>query len=714
MYYELALISVLVAGGYWGWYFVRHDGTRLYGLLQLAAAALSGLGLLGRRLGDSSFGIPGAIGVGAGACLLLLGPLARSAARRFAGAERFGMAKHMLDVAEVLAPGSGVAEEKALLAAMREIRDGNIERTVEALTQAKRGATPDARIAIDERIAMLYLAAYRWDEAIAHAEEQLFGAVPAANEVGGATPIAIRRALGLAPPVWVELLGAYGYVGDLEQAARMLARLEDICAGRPDANLWLHRGRLVFLALAGRVAAVQKLVEPKSSRHMKPGARNYWVAVALERSGETAAAEAAYGKARSRTRGRPRVLIDQALARLPTVSAIELPPLASEVVARVEVEPPPAITERPQPRGPIATRAITVSLIAVSLVTSLLLGPTTDVGVLVREGALVRGLVHDGQWWRVVSANYIHIGGLHLLTNAVGVWMLGRIVEDMFGAWRTVAIYALAGIGGMLASLYAVPAGITAGASAALFGVLGAVFVELTWHRRRHRLAWSRGVWGAIAIVTVAQLGIGFVYPAMDQWAHGGGLVVGLLAGLVFSPNARWHTLGEHVARVVALAFIAVSIASAVLVVRTSVADSLAAQPSVRRALPGATVVLPPAWTGDQGLFVDADTSSQILVHRGPAELDVEAEKASAAKLGLTGVKPATEPVIPMPAGWSSVELIAKAEDALSTQPIRIVHASRRIADADVISATLYMPDTIARWAPGYFTAMLASIQPAP
>ncbi|NVB77721.1 MAG: rhomboid family intramembrane serine protease, partial [Kofleriaceae bacterium] len=364
---------------------------------------------------------------------------------------------------------------------------------------------------------------------------------------------------------------------------------------------------------------------------------------------------------------------------------------------------------------------ITLSLVAVSLVTSLVLGPSTDVGVLLRDGALVRGLVHDGQWWRVVSANYIHIGGLHLLTNAVGVWMLGRIVEDMFGSWRTVAIYGLAGIGGMLASLYAVPAGITAGASAALFGVLGAVFVELTWHRKRHRLAWSRGVWGAIAMVTVAQLGIGFVYPAMDQWAHGGGLIVGALAGFVFSPNAHWHKLGQHLARLVALAFIAISIASAVFVVRTSMADNLAAAPIVRRTVTGATLAIPETWSGDKGLFAEPDTSSQIYVHRGPLgagpledKLDLEAEKANAAKLGLTDVKTATASVIPLPAGWVSVELIAKAEDAISTQPIRVVLAAKRIDDVEVLTAALYMPDTMARWAPGFFTAMLASIQPAP
>ena len=116
--------------------------------------------------------------------------------------------------------------------------------------------------------------------------------------------------------MWVELLGAYGYKGNLDQAARMLARLEEVCVGRADAAMWVHRGRMIFLALAGRVAAVETLVEPRRSRHMSRAARTYWVAVAYERKGDAAAAEAAYAKARSRSRGRPRVLIDQALARL--------------------------------------------------------------------------------------------------------------------------------------------------------------------------------------------------------------------------------------------------------------------------------------------------------------------------------------------------------------------------------------------------------------
>src|SRR5690606_34706378 len=197
-----------------------------------------------------------------------------------------------------------------------------------------------------------------------------------------ADQLALRRALGIAPPVYVELLGAYGYKGDLDRAAKMLARLEEVCAGRPDAGIWLHRGRLIFLALAGRVNAVQALVEPRRSRHMKPAARTYWVAVAHERQGRVAEAEAAYAKARARTRGRPRVLIDQARERLPGAKPTELGPAASEVVARVEAEPPPVVTERLRPRGPIATRVLLLAILGVAGAIGFALDGSTDVGTL--------------------------------------------------------------------------------------------------------------------------------------------------------------------------------------------------------------------------------------------------------------------------------------------------------------------------------------------
>jgi hypothetical protein len=240
MYYELALISVVIAAGYWGIYFVRGTHARTYGLMLLGAAGCAALGMYARKTEDAPhlLGVVGAVGVGAAACLLVVGPLVRAMARRFAASERFAIAQRLLDVADALAPGSGVAEEKALLVAMREIRDGHIDPTIGALTAAKGRAPAEARLAIDERIAMLYLAAYRWDEAIAHAETHLLAAMSAHADAAAIGPAGLRRALGIAPPVWVELLGAYGYKGNLDQAARMLARLEDVCAGRDDAAIW--------------------------------------------------------------------------------------------------------------------------------------------------------------------------------------------------------------------------------------------------------------------------------------------------------------------------------------------------------------------------------------------------------------------------------------------------------------------------------------------
>jgi len=79
MLYELVLISVVIGAGYWGWFFVRlrPHGTATFGAMQLTAALLAGLGLVGRKVDAEGLGIAGAIGVGAGACLLVIGPLVR-------------------------------------------------------------------------------------------------------------------------------------------------------------------------------------------------------------------------------------------------------------------------------------------------------------------------------------------------------------------------------------------------------------------------------------------------------------------------------------------------------------------------------------------------------------------------------------------------------------------------------------------------------------
>lgn len=723
MFYEYALISVIIASGYWGVFFLRKQptGTPTFGLMQLAAAGLAGLGLYGEKASDARWlGIAGAIGIGAGTCLLVVGPLVRGLARRFAAAERLGVASRLLDVAEILAPGSGVAEEKAVLGAMKEIRDGRIEETVDALTAAKDRAPAEARLAIDERIALLYLAAYRWEAAIKHAEENLFGAVPPSST--DQSKASLRGQLGVAPPVWVELLGAYGRTGNLDQAARMLARLEDVCDGREDAALWIHRARLMFLALAGRTQAVQALVEPRRARHMSPAARTYWIAVAHEHHGDREAASAAYAKARTRSRGRPRELIDQALERLgkiDTAAPVQLSPVASEVVARIEAAPMPAPIRVERAQLPWATWTITGALVGVAATIALLVGSTSDPGVLVRAGAMVRGMIDGGEWWRLVSCVFVHVGVVHLAVNGIGMFFLGRVTEELFGTARTFALFGICGIAGAVASYLASPAGVSAGASGAIFGMLGAVFVELTWHRRKYRAAWKRGMWGGLVVVTLAQLGVGFMYPVIDQWAHGAGLFAGVVFGALLTPSTSWARVTLQLGRVLAVAFVAVSLLAAGFVATRSIADSLANLPRERYVLADVAITAPATYVAD-GELVDPDGVVLVTIHKEPLQSIVtqmgkwigQANQIGKAR-GFEEVTTANDRVVALPDGWEGTELVGSFEDPMGTrQHYRIVVAGKDF-HGQLVLLIVMTPDSIARAAPGFFTQLVASAGPA-
>ena len=742
MFYEYALISVIIASGYWGVFFLRRqpNGMPTFGLMQLAAAGLSALGLYGQRYdGGRWLGLAGAVGLGAGICLLVVGPLVRGLARRFASAERLGIASRLLDVAELLAPGSGVAEEKAVLGAMKEIRDGRIEETVDALTAAKDRAPAEARHAIDERIALLYLAAYRWQDAIKHAEEHLFGAVPPTSEKEQSA--SLRAALGVAPPVWVELLGAYGRTGNLDQAAKMLSRLEDVCDGREDAAIWIHRARLMFLALAGRPDSVQALVEPRRAKHMSHAARTYWVAVAHEQHGDREAAQSAYTKARTRSRGRPRELIDQALERLgkperggalqasplggaaapgeDTATPVQLSPVASEVVARVEAAPLPAPVRVERASLPWATWTLTASLVAVAGAIALLAGSTSDPGVLVRSGAMVRGLIDSGEWWRLVSCVFVHVGAVHLAVNGIGMFFLGRVTEELYGTARTFALFGVCGIAGAIASYVASPAGVSAGASGAIFGMLGAVFIELTWHRKKYRQAWKRGMWGGLVVVTLAQLGVGFLYPVIDQWAHGAGLAAGVLFGTLLSPSIKLERVTRYAGRALAVAFAAVSLAALVFTAKTSIADSLAGMPHQNYVLSDVAISAPATYVIDSGELVDPDGVVLITLHREPlSELTMqmgawilEAQKIGRAR-GFDDVVVPKDRIVALPEGWEGAERIGTFEDAMGTrQHYRIIAAGKDFGGT-LVQVIVMTPDSIARTAPEFFTKLVASVGP--
>ncbi|MCA9699140.1 MAG: rhomboid family intramembrane serine protease, partial [Myxococcales bacterium] len=89
----------------------------------------------------------------------------------------------------------------------------------------------------------------------------------------------------------------------------------------------------------------------------------------------------------------------------------------------------------------------------------------------------------DGEWWRVLTAGFLHGSWLHLILNMLGLWAVGRWTERAFGPWWQLVLFVVSSVGGILASLAFAEAPMVVGASAGIFGVAGALVVARAWGR---------------------------------------------------------------------------------------------------------------------------------------------------------------------------------------------------------------------------------------
>ncbi|MGH2668098.1 MAG: rhomboid family intramembrane serine protease, partial [bacterium] len=158
------------------------------------------------------------------------------------------------------------------------------------------------------------------------------------------------------------------------------------------------------------------------------------------------------------------------------------------------------------------------------------LGGATDLGVLVRMGALVPALIVEGEYWRLFASMFLHVGLLHLLFNSFGLYIFGNLIEGALGRVRFLAVYFLSGItAGSASFAFGSPGRVAAGASGAIFGLLGA-WLAFNWRRRETGLA-QANIQGALVLVGL-NLFLGFSVPGIDNIAHMGGLIAGAIAGL--------------------------------------------------------------------------------------------------------------------------------------------------------------------------------------
>jgi membrane associated rhomboid family serine protease len=165
--------------------------------------------------------------------------------------------------------------------------------------------------------------------------------------------------------------------------------------------------------------------------------------------------------------------------------------------------------------------------------------------------------VLNGEWYRMLTATFTHTEIWHIALNMFALWILGSAIEPVLGRWRFLMLYLLSGLGGSVVSLLGlVDNQASLGASGAVFGLFGALFIVA------RRIGADTSF---IVVILAINVVIGFTVPSIDWRAHLGGLVTGTVLALVFAHAPRKHRTAFGVGACVAV-FVAIVAVAALLI----------------------------------------------------------------------------------------------------------------------------------------------------
>jgi rhomboid protease GluP len=196
-------------------------------------------------------------------------------------------------------------------------------------------------------------------------------------------------------------------------------------------------------------------------------------------------------------------------------------------------------------------------------------GGSENNAVLLAYGAKQNSLINAGEWWRLVTPVFLHIGWIHLLVNMYSLFILGPYVEKLYGSARFVFFWIATGVAGVVASYLASSSGMrsgvvarflfrggddipSAGASGALFGLIGVLFVFGIKFRHELPEGFKRAFGTGMIPTILINLFIGYTIPNIDNAAHLGGFIAGAVLALFVGykrPGQRasvavfWHVL---------------------------------------------------------------------------------------------------------------------------------------------------------------------------
>ncbi len=177
---------------------------------------------------------------------------------------------------------------------------------------------------------------------------------------------------------------------------------------------------------------------------------------------------------------------------------------------------------------------IMMGILVVVFVAETLAGGSDNPRTLVNLGANFAPMVTLGDYWRLFTANFLHIGLLHLLFNLYALYIVGTEVEMFYGPARFLVIYLLTGLSGAVAS-YAFTYGLSAGASTAIMGLIGTL-VAFFIRNRDVFGELSRSRLTNLIVVIAINVFYGMSVGTIDNFGHLGGFIGGVILGWLLCP----------------------------------------------------------------------------------------------------------------------------------------------------------------------------------
>ena len=191
----------------------------------------------------------------------------------------------------------------------------------------------------------------------------------------------------------------------------------------------------------------------------------------------------------------------------------------------------------------IRAEYVTIALVVANVITYLVLewlGDTTNGFFMAEHGAMYPDFIRiNHEWWRIITAGFLHFGAVHLVNNMVILYCMGSRLERVTGHLKYFLIYLVSLIGAGLLSygmmLRTGDYAVSAGASGAIFGVIGGFLCIVILHRGRFEQITTRG----IMMMIVLTIYYGFSSAGIDNWGHIGGLLAGFAATVILYHRYR-------------------------------------------------------------------------------------------------------------------------------------------------------------------------------